>query len=877
MKIRIESLAAAMIGAVTLIGSPVGAQETPAAGEKRLVIDEITVTARKKEESVQDVPLAITAFSAMQIEAAGIDSLSDVAAFTPGLTFMNLYGEFLAVPVVRGIAPTAVFRENNTAIFIDGVFVSGREGLNASQLDLERIEVLKGPQSTKYGRNAFAGAINYVSARPTEEFEGKADFTVGNYDKRTGRVSLSGPLVGSTLLGRVAMQIDEWSGSYDNNLSRVDVGGYQFKNVQGSLWYTPIDSLDIQGFLYLTDDEIDQSPLHSLSANCEDRQDLPDIEDPDNPGQIITNPDTSDVPRPQNFCGTIPSLSDNVIGASKGAVGEERELVRSSLHINWDAEFGAISALTGYSHTEQSAITDGARNPGYVPFGYVSTTGPATFLAEELEVSPGDEVEEISQELRFSSRQDRAFRFDVGAYGYRVEADGRATDVVARVTGENGARLPDDFDTLTGFYPAGLVGNAIFGPPGFPTIEIPIGDDFLEVEDKTQTEHGGWFSQGVDEIDTSVFATNKTKSWSVFGGIEFDLGDRWTADLSARYTNDDKSVKQLSGESAEKDWDYWTGRAGLQAQATENVMVYTSVANGKKSGGFDIIDVELLAPDDPAFRCPNGKIPSEGVCSGVVRIFDFDIEENTTFELGSKGSFWDGRANYDLALFYTDWTNILLPQVIEIDPETGLPFDQPTGVDQTGGDATVYGLETSFRFLLSEHWTADFGGSWTDATFDEGDLATYRRFPSFWQDTNGDGQGDKGDISGKDVLRQSTWQGNFTVDYRRPVYEEWEWYNRADVLYQSSQWVGSANQAKIPGRTVVNLRLGLDSQRYQLEFWVENLLDDDKPIAAFRDVYFNNARTDVPEVKKFGDLFPFRLTVRYPNRRTYGLTARVRF
>jgi iron complex outermembrane receptor protein len=609
--------------------------------------------------------------------------------------------------------------------------------------------------------------------------------------------------------------------------------------MQGSLWFTPLDSLDIQWFLYLTDDKIDNSPLSSLAANCEDRQDLPDIEDPDNPGEIITNPDASDVPRPQNFCGTIPKLPDNVIGLSEGSVGEERELLRSSLHINWEADFGSFASLTGFSDTEQSATTDGARNPGYVPFAYLGTAGQSIFLAEELEVSPGDETTEISQELRFNSLQDRDFRFDIGGYWYTVEAKGRATDVFARVTGENGARLPDDWDFLTGgFYPApGVVGDAIFLP---------------------------WFTQTVEEIDPRVFATNETDSWAVFGGIEFDIGDRWTADASIRYTNDDKSVDQVSGENAKDSWDYWTARAGLKAQATENVMIYSSIANGKKSGGFDIIEVDLIPETGPPIE-------------DVVRIFTYDVEENTTFELGSKGTFWNDRAQYDLAFFYTDWTNILLPQIFDTDPETGLPFDQPTGVDQTGGDATVYGAETQLRFLLSENWSIDLRGSWTDAEFDNGDLATYRRFPSFWEDTNGDGFGDRGDISGKKVLRQSEWTGSFTVDYRRLVYQDWEFYNRADVLYQSSQWVGSANQAKVPGRTVVNLRLGLDSERYQIEFWVENLFDDDKPIAAFRDVYFNNTQNEVPETKGFGDLFPFRLTVRYPNLRTFGLTARVRF
>ncbi len=168
-KTMIRALLAIVVTAIWMVGA-VSAQEaddtTGAAApvkpkaKSRLAVEEIVVTARKKAENLQDVPISISAFSADGIERRGISSLADVAAFTPGLTFSNLFGEFLPVPVIRGVAPTAIFREPNVAVFIDGVYVAGREGLNASQLDLARIEVLKGPQSTKYGRNAFSGAIN---------------------------------------------------------------------------------------------------------------------------------------------------------------------------------------------------------------------------------------------------------------------------------------------------------------------------------------------------------------------------------------------------------------------------------------------------------------------------------------------------------------------------------------------------------------------------------------------------------------------------------------------------------------------------------------------------------------------------------------------
>ncbi len=146
-------------------------------------LDEVVVTARKTEERLIDVPLAITAISDKAIEERGIRNLDDVAANTPGLTFSNVIGEFLPSPVIRGVAPIDILGENNTAIFIDGIFVSAREGLNFSQLDLERIEVVKGPQAAMYGRNSFSGAINYVTAKPTDVFKGKTEVTFGNDGK----------------------------------------------------------------------------------------------------------------------------------------------------------------------------------------------------------------------------------------------------------------------------------------------------------------------------------------------------------------------------------------------------------------------------------------------------------------------------------------------------------------------------------------------------------------------------------------------------------------------------------------------------------------------------------------------------------------------
>jgi hypothetical protein len=174
------------------------------------------------------------------------------------------------------------------------------------------------------------------------------------------------------------------------------------------------------------------------------------------------------------------------------------------------------------------------------------------------------------------------------------------------------------------------------------------------------------------------------------------------------------------------------------------------------------------------------------------------------------------------------------------------------------------------------------GGAYTRAEYKDAELASYRLFPSFWNDQNDDGTGDLADISGNELLRQSKLQGNATLNYAKPLNtqaldDQWSFYSRTDVLYTGAQWVGAANQAEVPDFTDINQRFGLESDSIRIEFWIENLFDSDTPRAAFRDVTFNNTHIDLPAYGGFSDMFPFRMSVSHPVRRTFGISAFVNF
>jgi iron complex outermembrane receptor protein len=179
----------------------------------------------------------------------------------------------------------------------------------------------------------------------------------------------------------------------------------------------------------------------------------------------------------------------------------------------------------------------------------------------------------------------------------------------------------------------------------------------------------------------------------------------------------------------------------------------------------------------------------------------------------------------------------------------------------------------------TDNWYGRFGVSWTDATWDDAKLASFEDFPSFAPD---------GDVEDNTVLRQPPWQLSGSIRYTRPVWGEWDWYNRLDVTWDDEWYVGNENQAIVPDHTNVNLRIGAHSPRYQVEFWVNNLLDQDEPSGAFRQPFFTNTaqifnRSDgVPSLSDTPSstsqtIFPWALIVSHPDLRTYGITVRAKF
>ncbi len=393
-------------------------------------LPEIIVTARRIEEPLESVPVAVTAFGADRIGSLGATSLDDLARFTPGFSFNSAAGRGPNSnrPTVRGLTQIRNGIANSTvaATFVDGVYLGGSS--QSTRLhDLERVEILRGPQSAQWGRATFAGAINYVTRSPGEELAGALEATAAEHSTQRASGWFGGPLAGERLRFLVSGGIDTYGGEYQNTRDGSTVGGEESRDLSLKLVATPTDSLTLGLRIALqeTDDEHFATWLQPRSANnCCFR--LPDA------------------PRAREYyvgraqhSETVTLYTDALEAA--GGAGFELDRVLGSLNVAWELP-GAwtLSSLTGAVSDEIQRGFDAS----YAAYDPVSVQ-PGSFLQRD-KLSQRD----FSQELRLTSPRDASLRWVAGLYFYRGSLDEQAENRVVVAPDGNITVLPN-FGTLT--------------------------------------------------------------------------------------------------------------------------------------------------------------------------------------------------------------------------------------------------------------------------------------------------------------------------------------------------------------------------------------------------------------------------------------------
>ncbi|MFQ5609629.1 MAG: TonB-dependent receptor domain-containing protein, partial [Woeseiaceae bacterium] len=350
----------------------------PQAAGSGSLLEELVVTAQKREESLQRTPISMAAFTSDQLEKASIVDLYDVAIQTPG---MILNKEIVGKIYIRGIGAEnlTIGGDPGVAVHADGAYIARTSAANFDLYDIERVEVLRGPQGTLYGRNATGGTINIISKAPTPELEGSVLVEYGDFDQiRVGGV-LSGPLAGERVLARAAVVKSDRDGFTPNILTGEDLDDEDLLMGRLRLRFLPTDAVTIDLIADFSQDDGSPAPFKQLEF--------------------------SDLCEGPNGANDPPGLRPV---SQESPVMEKQDQFGITAAIDWKLEGLTFTSVTSYRDTEFEAIFDG-------------DAVDITFQNFE----DFDDTQQFSQEFRLASDSDERWSWILGAYYFNDDGDTR--------------------------------------------------------------------------------------------------------------------------------------------------------------------------------------------------------------------------------------------------------------------------------------------------------------------------------------------------------------------------------------------------------------------------------------------------------------------
>lgn len=417
-------------------------------------LEEIVVTARKRDESLLDIPLTVSAFSAEQIERAGYNTINDLVTAVPGVTYESYEAEGRGdSPSFRGVSTnTGDPTLQNSSKFIDGVYVSG--SLYTVLLDnVERVEITKGPQSALFGRASFSGAINYITKKPSNEFEGNLRGSFAEEDEYLLSGSVSGPLVADTLLFRLSAGTFGQGSPYNNILDGTEMGEQEINSFSASVRLMPSPQLAADLMVTYTDARFGEAARATTALSMSE----------------LAFPDESVI-------GGGTQQLDNP--------GIDSETVRASLNVNYEMASGyelSLIAGTGQEDTVNQADGDYAPQVN-LAFLWFLCVGPYAGPGCELfQTVTEREIESSFAEVRIASPDEGPLRWLAGAAWFEEDFN------TARI---RNFRQPPSFKTSTSM--------SVFGSVSY------------ELTDKLTLGLDGRF-QG-EEIELDVPESNRNQS-----------------------------------------------------------------------------------------------------------------------------------------------------------------------------------------------------------------------------------------------------------------------------------------------------------------------------------------------------------------------------
>ena len=736
--------------------------ESRVSGSEGARLEEVIVTARKREESLNSVPLAVSALTESQITARGLTDLTDFSTFIPSFHFQNQVGggsgrndRSINTLTFRGLVlANDSFTTAGGLLFVDGAPVIG--GQVPPIADVERVEVLKGPQSAFFGRSTFSGAVNYVTKDPPSVFSGEGYVSYSSYNSNTEQASIGGPLGSDTLRGRVTVYHDEKGGEWTNAaLPSEKFGEQQTGSISVDLLWTPVSQFRAKASaVYFVNDDGPpaQAAIKQGEMNCSLGGNLGkyycgQIPTADHLNQgLISGNYKLDQYTYNNTIGNVEGFPTLFNPSFLRHGGLKREALQSSLIMDYTLPGGyVISSLTGF-HTEKVAslldlaFRDGSNLPSVFP----TPLGIQKWLLE-YQTNGYD----FSQELRITSPQDKRFRWTLG--GNIITANEKGGDIYG----------------ISSLFP--LFGAAI--------------------------------------------TKNNPTTPAVFGAVYFDILKSLTLSGELRYQDDLVRESLLTTASGAplatpanflQNYGSFSPRITLNYNFAEHSLVYALFSRGYRPGGFN-------TSLSPALGSPSVIAAAEAAAPGATLAYGQERLDN--YEVGLKSLFFDGRVQVSADAYYDNYTNGQVTQSITFFTNNGTTVNQAT-VTRNSGAIDLDGIEGEATWQVTRQLQVNASGAFNYSKVKSG----------FCSDCLGiDGTNS---LSGKTLLGAPRYTATLGAEYTDRLVGDYFWFARGDYAYRGKVYVDQANVAYIGPKNTLNLHLGVRNDRFSLEGFCMNCTND---------------------------------------------------
>jgi iron complex outermembrane receptor protein len=684
-------------------------------------LEEIIVTARKRDETFQDVPITMNVFTSQTIQAAGIEAPRDFIAMVPNMTLVETQNVGNSFITIRGISQ-ARNSEPSVAVLVDGVLETNPYEFDQELYDIQQIEVLKGPQGALYGRDAIGGAIIIRTADPSANFEGSTRVGVGNGPAEKVQAAISGPLdADGTLRYRASVNFYDTDGYLQNTYLDRKADPYKDYAARLRLLWKPNDafSADLR-FAY----DLTETTAYYFVI----------------PRSNVANP-FSDFTTPGDANNISSPIQNNNLGT------DNRDIVDSALKLDFYPGYGTITSITDYNHTKEIDTGDAYDfRPVTTSVEWALTGGVPAADGGPFDESQSQfvDVTTYSQEVRFTSPTVAGFSWIAGAYYVHTER----------------------------FISTGNLADRGDGVP--PVYYTPIVDPSNPYATNTN--------------QTFLADSQNNNAYAVFADATYEFTKQWELDLALRYDEDRRenttdtptqflpTTAAYTGEVRHANFSATQPKATIRFRPDEDWTLYGGWSRGFRSGGFNQTGV--------------GEVARENGVLGVNDIFQAEIADTT--EVGVKGQFLDRRLSVDADVFYTQSTNGYFFVYIAADSTQNLG----------NLNATYKGAELSITARPTNQLDVYASYGYTDS-----------RITAMADPT----------VIGNQAPLVSRDTANAGVQYRQPLGDGLTGTMRVDYQNIGRTWWEPYNITSRDPVSLVDLRVGVQGQKWALTAWSKNL------------------------------------------------------